>query len=262
MNATTTQGKQSNKLNPIINKETGEVVPESESNSLHNVFHNKINSIKPEPVDNDNLEFTIDHFQDIGRAVCWGLLDMLESNPLSRIEKSEFKKLSGVKRWVERYVEDKWGIDEHPEFKPVPRAAQSLPRVALLKPKHMDDWKKFIDRQKEVEIENKRKRERLDRIRKEYLIEMKERREKELIRNIDDTTNNTSEVNGNTSETKSSFKSYAENSKQPYNPYEHSSHLDHKTPPRTETKINTLHLDDSTNGLFFNKRTMNDFKNK
>ena len=41
--------------------------------------------------------YTIEIFEDIGRAFCIGLLDFYESNPISRLPLSSFKNLDGVK---------------------------------------------------------------------------------------------------------------------------------------------------------------------
>ena len=41
--------------------------------------------------------YTIEVFEDIGRAFCIGLLDFYDKNPISRIAASNFKNLDGVK---------------------------------------------------------------------------------------------------------------------------------------------------------------------
>ena len=41
--------------------------------------------------------YTIEVFEDIGRAFCIGLLDFYEINPISRIAASNLKNLDGVK---------------------------------------------------------------------------------------------------------------------------------------------------------------------
>lgn len=98
-------GARIKKLDPMVNKETGEVIPE-----------NDITNIKSELYeDNESPEFTIQIFEDVGRAVCCGLLDMIEANPVSRLSKSEYKNLEGVRKAVEKIVIDTWGLEEKPE---------------------------------------------------------------------------------------------------------------------------------------------------
>lgn len=41
--------------------------------------------------------FTIDIFEDVGRAFCIALLDFVEKNPVTRIATSTYKNLDGVK---------------------------------------------------------------------------------------------------------------------------------------------------------------------
>lgn len=62
-------------------------------------------------------------------------MDLVEANPFSRIVTSKYKNLAGVREEVEKYVDEKWGLDEKPSEKPQKRAPNSLPRVALLGPK-------------------------------------------------------------------------------------------------------------------------------
>jgi hypothetical protein len=44
--------------------------------------------------------YTIEIFEDVGRAFCIALLDQLEKNPVSRIPSTTFKNLEGVKNEV------------------------------------------------------------------------------------------------------------------------------------------------------------------
>jgi hypothetical protein len=41
--------------------------------------------------------YTVEVFEDIGRAFCIGLLDFYDCNPVSRLPSSYFKNLEGVK---------------------------------------------------------------------------------------------------------------------------------------------------------------------
>ena len=44
--------------------------------------------------------YTIEIFEDVGRAFCIAILDWFEKNPVSRIPSSSFKNLEGVKNEV------------------------------------------------------------------------------------------------------------------------------------------------------------------
>lgn len=59
----------------------------------------------------------------------------MKNNPFSRLTNSKYKDLSGVRKEVEKYVDDVWGLDEKPENKPQRRPINSLPRVAMIGPK-------------------------------------------------------------------------------------------------------------------------------
>jgi len=74
-------------------------------------------------------------FEEIGKAVWAGILDFIDANPHSRLPRSEFKNLEGVRKAVERHVDEVWGLDEKPCEREDSRPAYSLPRVALLGPK-------------------------------------------------------------------------------------------------------------------------------
>jgi len=47
--------------------------------------------------DNKNPPYTIEIFEDVGRAFCLGILDLLEKNPISRVPSSNFKNLENIK---------------------------------------------------------------------------------------------------------------------------------------------------------------------
>lgn len=114
----------------------------------------------------------------MGRAVWSGLLDLIDANPLSRLPRSEYRNLEGVRKAVEKYVDDTWGLDEQPKATHDKQINNSLPRVAMIGPKVMN--KSYTEKLKEENELKERKRQRLERIRKGYLEEMKERREKPL----------------------------------------------------------------------------------
>lgn len=123
----------------------------------------------------------IEIFEDVGRAVWSGLLDLIDANPLSRLPRSEYRNLEGVRKAVEKYVDDTWGLDEQPKVTADKQVNKSLPRVAMLGPKVMN--KAYTEKVKEENEQKERERLRLERIRKGYLEEMKERREKQLNKN-------------------------------------------------------------------------------
>ena len=118
-------GVRTKKLSPMVDKATGEILPEGEITNIGSEIYEN----------NEPPEFTVDVFEDVGRAVLAGILDLYDANPLSRLPRSQYKNLDGVKKAMEKYVDDTWGLDEKPEPKDDKRPANSLPRVALLGPK-------------------------------------------------------------------------------------------------------------------------------
>ena len=180
----------------MVDKTTGEIIPESDITNIESEFYEN----KEPPV------FTVGKcnifnlisgvFEDVGKAVCAGILDFSNANPISRLPKSQYKNLEGVRKAIEKHVDDVWGLDEMPEEKEDIRPAYSLPRVALLGPK-----KKVKTHQEKIEEKKEQRekdRKRIQKIRQGYLKEMKERREKEsLVQKIQNF--NTQNVNKNIS---------------------------------------------------------------
>ena len=78
------------KLNTI----TGQTEPEIPITDARNKFYTEYNG-------KDNKRsappYTIEVFEDIGRAFCIGVLDFYECNPITRLPLSVFKNLEGVK---------------------------------------------------------------------------------------------------------------------------------------------------------------------
>lgn len=117
----------------MVCSETGEILPEKEVNDINSDMYK---GDKP-PV------FTIgkpilsylEILEDVGKAVLAGLLDLINKNPVSRLPSSKYKDVSGVRKEIEKYVDDVWGLDEKPENKPQRRPVNSLPRVAMIGPK-------------------------------------------------------------------------------------------------------------------------------
>ena len=83
------------------------------------VADNKINEVAPENNANNTVEqsdvnktpeSSIEVFEDVGKAIWWGLLDLINCNPESVISQSEYKSFDGVRKAVEKLVEEKMGI--------------------------------------------------------------------------------------------------------------------------------------------------------
>lgn len=210
-NATTTLERGLNKLDPMVNKETGEIIPENEITNIKSEIYE----------DNEPPEFNIKIFEDIGKAVCLGLLDLIDKNPTSRLVKSEYKNTEGVRKSIEKYVEETWGLEDKPEPVADKKISYSLPRVALLGPKVQN--KIYNEKIKEIKMQKEKERVRLERFRKSYLQEMKDRREKELYKNIESVSqmnqDESSVNNDNSDQLSTSFKSLADNQSESFEPY-------------------------------------------
>jgi len=73
-------------LAPKLNLETGRT---EEDTGILDRRH-KIYSEKP-------IGYTLDVFEDVGRAFCIGLLDFTECNPISRVPSSTYKTIEAIK---------------------------------------------------------------------------------------------------------------------------------------------------------------------
>jgi hypothetical protein len=82
-------GRRINHISAKLNKQTGEVEPESPITDIHSKMYTG-NDTKAPP-------YTIEIFEDVGRAFCIGILDYIEKNPISRIPLSNFKNLENIK---------------------------------------------------------------------------------------------------------------------------------------------------------------------
>lgn len=103
----------------------------------------------------------------------------MDTNPLSRLPRSEFKNLQGVRKAVEKHVDQIWGLDEQPpEIKQEIRPAHSIPRVALIGPKRIT--KTYEERMEEIKEQKQKDQQRIQRIREGYLKEMKDQKAKIL----------------------------------------------------------------------------------
>jgi len=82
-------GRRINHLSAKLNKNTGLVEPESPITDVHaKMYQNGDQKAPP---------YTIEIFEDVGRAFCIGLLDYIEKNPISRIPTSNLKSLENIK---------------------------------------------------------------------------------------------------------------------------------------------------------------------
>ena len=75
-------GRRINHLTPKINLSTGELDPETPLTDPSSKFYAPCTPQQKTP------NYTIDIFEDVGRAVCVALLDLIEKNPCSRVVSS------------------------------------------------------------------------------------------------------------------------------------------------------------------------------
>lgn len=80
-------GRRINHLSQKLNKATEEIEAELPITDSHSKIYSEY---KTPP-------YTIEIFEDVGRAFCIGLLDYIEANPVSRIPTSIFKCLENIK---------------------------------------------------------------------------------------------------------------------------------------------------------------------
>ena len=81
-------GRRINHLSQKINKITGEIQPDSPITDSQSKIYTGLETKAP--------PYTIEIFEDVGRAFCIGLLDYIEKNPISRIPTSTFKNLENI----------------------------------------------------------------------------------------------------------------------------------------------------------------------
>lgn len=80
-----------NQLGAMVDKKTGEVIPETPITDINSdIYTSSDGSVKSPP-------FTIEVFEEVGRAFCMGLLDYIEKNPYSRLPQTSYKTLDAVK---------------------------------------------------------------------------------------------------------------------------------------------------------------------
>ena len=90
-------GRRINHLSAKLNTLTGQVEPEVPITDAKNRFYtDQIGKDKKKGTSGAPV-YTIEVFEDIGRAFCIGLLDFYECNTISRLPLSFYKNLEGVK---------------------------------------------------------------------------------------------------------------------------------------------------------------------
>jgi hypothetical protein len=105
-------GRRINHLSAKLNKKTGDFESEVPITDAHSKIY----------ADHKTPPYTIEIFEDVGKAFCIGILDYIDKNPVSRVPTSMFKSLEGVKNDL---------ISHFPIFIPRRRAevSQSQPNV-------------------------------------------------------------------------------------------------------------------------------------
>lgn len=90
-------GRRINHLAPKLNKETGSIEPETQITDPHSKHYQDCIGKQGEVRKDVAPPYTIEVFEDIGKAFCIGLLDFFNCNPVSRIPSSNYKTIDGVK---------------------------------------------------------------------------------------------------------------------------------------------------------------------
>jgi len=75
-------------LTPKINSDTNEIEPEDIATDRNSKIYK----------DNRTPNYTVDIFEDVGRAVAIALLEFAEINPISRMPTSHYKNLESVRK--------------------------------------------------------------------------------------------------------------------------------------------------------------------
>jgi cytosolic carboxypeptidase protein 5 len=87
-------GRCINHISQKLNVETGQVEPEIAITDAKNRYYTEYNGKENK---RNAPPYTIEVFEDVGRAFCIGLLDFYECNPVTRLTMSVYKNLEGVK---------------------------------------------------------------------------------------------------------------------------------------------------------------------
>ena len=102
-------GRRINVLAPKLNKETGALENETPITDPHSKHYTTCVTKSGEVRRDTAPPYTIEVFEDIGKAFCIGLLDFYNCNPISRLPSSNLRTLVGVKNNL---------IDHFPIFLP------------------------------------------------------------------------------------------------------------------------------------------------
>ena len=86
-------GKKNNRLTPAVDVQTGATVPDTEAQDVNAVRYGR-----------GSPPFDIELMEDAGRAAGVALLDIIEANPISRIETSAYRNLDNVRSEIEGLV--------------------------------------------------------------------------------------------------------------------------------------------------------------
>lgn len=87
-------GRRINMLSPKQLRSNGNIEAESAVTDPQSKIYQNVNS----------PPFTIEIFEDVGKAVCYGILDLIEDNPVSRIPQSCYKTVQNVRTDIELNV--------------------------------------------------------------------------------------------------------------------------------------------------------------
>ncbi len=82
-------GRRINHLSTKLITSTGEIEPELPITDCQSKIYTGLETKAP--------PYTIEVFEDVGRAFCIGILDYIEKNPISRVPTSNFKCIENVK---------------------------------------------------------------------------------------------------------------------------------------------------------------------
>ena len=90
-------GRRINALAPKFNKDTGQIEPETPITDYRSKHYMDCVGKKGEVKKEGAPPYSIEIFEDIGKAFCISLLDLYKCNPISRIPHSIYRTLEGVK---------------------------------------------------------------------------------------------------------------------------------------------------------------------
>lgn len=93
-------GRTVNRLTPKIIKATGLHEPEIPVTDIKSKFYEDCFQKGGQQIKNKAPPYTIEIFEDVGRAFCIGLLDFYDMNPISRLPSSNLKNLEAVEKEI------------------------------------------------------------------------------------------------------------------------------------------------------------------